>query len=72
MARAHLTILVNSVRCHCSIEFLTCCTNERFIADPVLSCSAGAQPNLTDSCCSETYGGLLVSGETIAGMMSAC
>ncbi|KAJ4417999.1 hypothetical protein N0V82_005851 [Gnomoniopsis sp. IMI 355080] len=31
------------------------------LSDPVLSCSAGAQPNLTDSCCTETYGGLLLS-----------
>jgi len=28
--------------------------------EPLLSCSRGAQPNLTDSCCVETYGGLVV------------
>lgn len=28
--------------------------------DPILSCSSGAQANLTDSCCTETFGGLVV------------
>ena len=27
---------------------------------PLLSCSSGAKANLTDSCCVETYGGLVV------------
>ena len=30
-------------------------------APPVLSCSEGAQPGLVDSCCVETFGGLVVS-----------
>lgn len=30
------------------------------IVDPVLSCSKGADPKLTDSCCNELYGGLLL------------
>ncbi|KAF3766780.1 ribonuclease T2 [Cryphonectria parasitica EP155] len=29
--------------------------------DPILSCSAGAQANITDSCCTETFGGLVLS-----------
>jgi len=28
---------------------------------PFLSCSANAYPNITDSCCTETYGGLVLS-----------
>lgn len=28
---------------------------------PYLSCSANAYPNITDSCCTETYGGLVLS-----------
>lgn len=28
---------------------------------PYLSCSANAKPNITDSCCVETYGGLVLS-----------
>ncbi|ETI27813.1 hypothetical protein G647_00262 [Cladophialophora carrionii CBS 160.54] len=36
--------------------------NHTCILDPLaLSCSAQAQPNLVDSCCTETYGGLLLS-----------
>ncbi|PSR92168.1 ribonuclease T2-like protein [Coniella lustricola] len=31
------------------------------LQDPILSCSAQAQPQLTDSCCTETYGGLVLS-----------
>jgi ribonuclease T2 len=30
------------------------------LVNPLLSCSAGAQANLTDSCCVETFGGLVV------------
>ncbi|KAI0132480.1 ribonuclease T2-like protein [Xylariales sp. AK1849] len=33
------------------------CTLQR----PVLSCSDGAQPDLVDTCCQETYGGLVLS-----------
>lgn len=29
--------------------------------DPILSCSAGAQAGLTDSCCTETFGGLVLA-----------
>lgn len=29
--------------------------------DPILSCSAGAQASLTDSCCTETFGGLVLA-----------
>lgn len=32
-----------------------------FLEPLVLSCSAQAQPNLVDTCCTETYGGLLLS-----------
>ncbi|KAJ9608163.1 hypothetical protein H2200_007151 [Cladophialophora chaetospira] len=36
--------------------------NHTCILDPlVLSCSKQAQPNLVDTCCTETYGGLLLS-----------
>jgi ribonuclease T2 len=31
------------------------------IVTPYLSCSANAQPNITDPCCVETYGGLVLS-----------
>ncbi|KAL9621974.1 MAG: hypothetical protein Q9160_003636 [Pyrenula sp. 1 TL-2023] len=31
------------------------------LSPPVLSCSPAATPSLTDSCCSETFGGLLLS-----------
>ncbi|KAI1348259.1 ribonuclease T2 family protein [Xylaria sp. FL0043] len=30
------------------------------LIEPVLSCSAGAQPGLTDTCCTETFGGLVL------------
>ncbi|KAI0597876.1 ribonuclease T2 family protein [Biscogniauxia sp. FL1348] len=30
------------------------------LAPPVLSCSQGAQPGLVDTCCTETYGGLVL------------
>ncbi|KAI0970090.1 ribonuclease T2 family protein [Xylaria arbuscula] len=30
------------------------------LVEPVLSCSAGAQPGLTDTCCTETFGGLVL------------
>ena len=29
--------------------------------EPLLSCSSGAQANKTDSCCVETYGGLVLA-----------
>lgn len=32
-----------------------------FLEPLVLSCSAQAQPNLVDTCCTETFGGLLLS-----------
>lgn len=35
-------------------------------AEPVLSCSAGADPELVDTCCVETFGGLVVSSAPIA------
>ncbi|KAB2579963.1 Ribonuclease T2 [Lasiodiplodia theobromae] len=31
------------------------------LKDPILSCSAGAQPGLTDTCCTETFGGLVLA-----------
>ncbi|KPI40645.1 Ribonuclease T2-like protein [Cyphellophora attinorum] len=31
------------------------------LKEPVLSCSAGANPSETDTCCTETFGGLLLS-----------
>ncbi|ORY63220.1 ribonuclease T2-like protein [Pseudomassariella vexata] len=31
------------------------------LSPPVLSCSSGAVPGLVDTCCTETYGGLLIS-----------
>ncbi|KAH7059050.1 ribonuclease T2-like protein [Macrophomina phaseolina] len=31
------------------------------LTDPVLSCSAAAQPGLTDTCCTETFGGLVLA-----------
>ncbi|KAF2964271.1 hypothetical protein GQX73_g9287 [Xylaria multiplex] len=30
------------------------------LAKPILSCSDGAQPGLVDTCCTETYGGLIL------------
>lgn len=35
------------------------------VEDPVLSCSAGADPELVDTCCTETFGGLVVSCEPL-------
>ncbi|KAK3294179.1 ribonuclease T2 family protein [Chaetomium fimeti] len=37
------------------------CGHNCHLAEPILSCSAAAQPGLVDSCCVETFGGLVVS-----------
>lgn len=49
--------------------------NHTCVIEPsLLSCSAGAQANLVDSCCTETYGGLLLSTQfwdTYTGLESS-
>lgn len=36
------------------------------VADPILSCSENAVPDKVDSCCAETFGGLVVCLTTIS------
>jgi hypothetical protein len=36
------------------------CILNLLLADPVLSCSEGADPSKVDTCCTETFGGLVV------------
>ncbi len=38
-----------------------CKSNYLSLETPYLSCSAQAYPNITDSCCTETFGGLVLS-----------
>jgi hypothetical protein len=61
MGKATLTIPVN---CVCSLPiFTTSVLNSHncSLETPYLSCSAMAHPNVTDSCCTETFGGLVLS-----------
>jgi hypothetical protein len=61
MGKAILTTHVNCVR---SLPILTTSVLDSHncsLETPYLSCSAMAHPNVTDSCCTETFGGLVLS-----------
>ena len=60
MARVTSTTPVNCVRPSAS-ALLGTYLNRYSIETPYLSCSAHAHPGLVDSCCTETFGGLVLS-----------
>ncbi len=73
MARAISTTRASFV---CSIQAqLLSSPNNDGLEPNYLSCSANAHPNITDSCCSETFGGLVLSTQfwdTYTGLESTC